>query len=130
MLINENKFEKVILCTNFKVHLNITLEIQQRCAGASSAKLIYKSEMVTEGSWRNAWPMQTLQSQHTSYWRNYIYIYTHTYTHIRRVCSYTILESVLINLVVEKHANQLLHFWQHTPELQAKLIWSSDYGEY
>jgi len=54
MLINENKFEKVFLCTNFKVHLNITLEIQQRCVGTSSAKLIHKPEMVTEGSWRNA----------------------------------------------------------------------------
>jgi hypothetical protein len=54
MLINENEFEKVFLCINFKGYLNITLEIQQRCAGVSSAKLIHKSEMVTEGSWRNA----------------------------------------------------------------------------
>jgi len=54
MLINENQFEKVFLCTNFKVHLNITLEIQQSCAGASSAKPIHKSEMVTEGPCRHA----------------------------------------------------------------------------
>jgi hypothetical protein len=54
MLTNEKEFEKVSLFTNFKVHSNITLEIQQRCAGASSAKLIQKSEMVTEGSWRHA----------------------------------------------------------------------------
>jgi hypothetical protein len=67
MLINENEFEKVFLCTNFQVHLNITLEIQQRCAEASSAKLIHKSENATEGSWRHAGPMQRLRSQHTSY---------------------------------------------------------------
>jgi hypothetical protein len=54
MLINENEFEKVFMCTNFKVYLNISLEIQQRCAGTSSAKLIHKTEMVTDGSWRNA----------------------------------------------------------------------------
>jgi hypothetical protein len=63
----------------------------------------------------------------------HIYIHTHTHTHththkLRCARLYTILESVLINLAVDKYANHLLQFWQHTPELQAKLI--SDYGEY